>query len=313
MLAGIKESDISSLVDMSARIGQDPLLVQAGTGNTSIKLDGVLWIKASGKWLADAQRDELFVPVDLSEARRAVKMKRDIAETHTGGLRPSIETAMHAVLPHRVVIHAHSINTIAWAVRHDGPQQVADRLAGLLWRWIPYVPSGIALASAIERDLAGSPGADVFVLANHGLVVCGDSVEDAEALLREVDGRLAIGPRRAPAPAYGPLIPLTDRSEWRLPDIEELHALGTDPVSRRIISKGTLYPCQAMFFGRRSRFQIVEGCGIVVHEEITRTETAMLIGLMEVAQRVDRGAPVRYLTDAEVLGVLNADVYGLSS
>ena len=52
MLAGIKESDISSLVDMSARIGQDPLLVQAGTGNTSIKLDGVLWIKASGKWLA---------------------------------------------------------------------------------------------------------------------------------------------------------------------------------------------------------------------------------------------------------------------
>ena len=35
----------------SARVGNNPLLVQAGSGNTSIKLDGVLWIKASGKWL----------------------------------------------------------------------------------------------------------------------------------------------------------------------------------------------------------------------------------------------------------------------
>ena len=41
-------SALDPLVRLSARLGRDPLLVQASSGNTSIKLDGVLWIKASG-------------------------------------------------------------------------------------------------------------------------------------------------------------------------------------------------------------------------------------------------------------------------
>ncbi len=41
---------------LSARLGQDPLRVQGAGGNTSIKSDGVMWIKASGTELADAER-----------------------------------------------------------------------------------------------------------------------------------------------------------------------------------------------------------------------------------------------------------------
>lgn len=51
------QSEMMSLRELSARIGRDPLLVQACSGNTSIKLDGVLWIKASGTWLADVERE----------------------------------------------------------------------------------------------------------------------------------------------------------------------------------------------------------------------------------------------------------------
>jgi rhamnose utilization protein RhaD (predicted bifunctional aldolase and dehydrogenase) len=313
MSAGIKESEITSLLETSARIGCDPLLVQGGTGNTSVKIGGVLWIKASGKWLAHAKEDELLVPLDLAEVRHCVRQNRAYTSAQSNHLKPSIETAMHAVLPYRVVIHAHSINTIAWAVRGDGPEQVAERLAGLLWRWIPYVPSGRPLALQIEKDLAGSPGTDIFILANHGLVVCGDSTEDTEALLYEVDKRLAIDPRPAPAPDYDQLKPLTGRSGWRLPDMAELHALGTDAVSRELVSNGTLYPGQAIFFGASgapSPFRIVEDSGIVVNEKMTRAERAMLTGLMQVVQRIDRSAPVRYLTEAEVAHVLNADAYG---
>src|ERR1019366_1279525 len=50
----------------------------------------------------------------------------------------SVETAMHAVLPHSVVLHVHSVNTIAWAVRRDGPSELAARLEGIDWAWIPY-------------------------------------------------------------------------------------------------------------------------------------------------------------------------------
>src|ERR671938_81943 len=60
-------SDISALLRFSARIGRDPLLVQASSGNTSLKLNGTLWIKASGKWLAKADQQEILVPVSLSE------------------------------------------------------------------------------------------------------------------------------------------------------------------------------------------------------------------------------------------------------
>jgi rhamnose utilization protein RhaD (predicted bifunctional aldolase and dehydrogenase) len=49
-----QEREFASLRDLSARMGSDPMLVQASDGNTSIKFDGILWIKASGKWLAHA-------------------------------------------------------------------------------------------------------------------------------------------------------------------------------------------------------------------------------------------------------------------
>jgi rhamnose utilization protein RhaD (predicted bifunctional aldolase and dehydrogenase) len=41
--------ELARLRQLTARIGADPLLTQASTGNSSTKLDGVLWIKASGQ------------------------------------------------------------------------------------------------------------------------------------------------------------------------------------------------------------------------------------------------------------------------
>ena len=58
-----------------ARIGTDPLLVQGPGGNVSWKDDDVLWIKASGKWLAKACDEEIFVPVSLSYLQEAISNK----------------------------------------------------------------------------------------------------------------------------------------------------------------------------------------------------------------------------------------------
>src|SRR2546430_14139818 len=60
--------ELTQLKDLSARIGGDPLLTQASTGNTSIKLDDVLWIKASGRWLADAKHEDILVPLDYARS-----------------------------------------------------------------------------------------------------------------------------------------------------------------------------------------------------------------------------------------------------
>jgi len=146
-----QERGLASLRDLSARVGGDPLLVQDSNGNTSIKLDGILWIKASGKWLAHAMQEEMLVPLELAEVKESSYNDTEIAPRYAlkGKLRPSIETAMHDVLRHRVVIHVHSINAIAWAIRVDGPDQLRERLAGLHWQWIPYAASGIPLAQQI--------------------------------------------------------------------------------------------------------------------------------------------------------------------
>jgi len=188
------QAELTLLRELSARIGSDPLLTQASTGNSSIKVDGILWIKASGKWMADAIREDILIPLDLADVSERVKQKVDPADRYCDA---SIETAMHAVLPHRVVLHVHCVNTIAWAVRQDALIQLEHQLDGLRWQWIPYVRSGLPLAWEIEKGLSTSPGTDVLVLGNHGLVIGGDDCEAVEHLLSQVQQRLAICPRQA--------------------------------------------------------------------------------------------------------------------
>ncbi len=326
-------SEIEGLLEVSARLGADPLLIQAATGNTSLKLDGVLWIKASGKWLARADREEILIPVDLAETRARIDRNIDPAGqsaiVNGKTLGTSVETAMHAVLPHRVVLHVHSVNSIAWSVRRDGPAELADRLAGFNWQWIPYVPSGLALARSIREALARAPLTDLLVLANHGLVVCGESCAEAEERLREFELRACISPRVPPPPRWEALTQLASGSAWRAPQNGVLHAIGADPVSRRIVSHGVLYPCQAIFLTPRvvtvSRtaddawtnwaddvsdpFVVVEDAGVLVREKPNPATAATLAGLAQVLQRIPESAAIEYMPEDEVRALLCADVY----
>lgn len=323
------QDELNVLRELSTRLGRDPLLVQASTGNTSIKIGDTLWIKASGKWLREAADDDFLVPVSLTTAMQYFRHGLDIPETAAtcGNGRPSIETAMHAVLPHRVVVHVHSVNAIAWAVRQDGPEKLSACLRDLNWKWIPYTPSGISLARSIHAAVSACPETNIFVLGNHGLVVCEDSCRSAEGLLAVVESRLAITPRTAPKPHVGLLARGCSESGWSLPTCREVHALATDRLSRQILSAGVLYPCQAMFFPdtvprltsslNESRGQehrpasvlFIDGGGVLCSKQITPAELEVLRGLAEVLQRIDQFAPVRYLTGSEVSQVLNGPAY----
>jgi rhamnose utilization protein RhaD (predicted bifunctional aldolase and dehydrogenase) len=316
------QTELTRLRELSARIGNDLLLTQASTGNSSIKLDDVLWIKSSGKWMADASREDILISLDLVEVRERVKQKVDPADRYSGA---SIETAMHAVLPHRVALHVHCVNTIAWAVRRDAPVQLQHQMEGLHWQWIPYVPSGLPLAQEIEKVLSVFPRTDVFILGNHGLVVGGDDCGGVEDLLFEVQRRLAISPRKADPTDHAMLAEIADGSSWDVPDDDEVHALATDPISQEVLSGGLLYPCQSIVSpsstptlfrpvpcpdprnqseGRyRSRpFLIVDGCGVVFNRSMSIAQRAMMSGLARVIQRISPFAPIRYLADEEVAG-----------
>ena len=192
---------------------------------------------------------KILIPLDLAGVHASIRQNIDPAELYPNA---SIETAMHVTLPHRVVLHVHSVNTIAWAVREDAAAQLETRLDGLRWQWIPYVASGLPLAREIERALAARPDTDVLVLGNHGLVLGGKDCQATEDLLAEIERRLAIPPRQAHPADYALLAELAGDSPWDLPDDDAIHALATDPVSRKILEGGFLYPCQAMFSDART-------------------------------------------------------------
>jgi ribulose-5-phosphate 4-epimerase/fuculose-1-phosphate aldolase len=273
--------EIDHLLHLSRRIGRDPLLTQASSGNTSVKLGGQLWIKRSGAWLANATGPGTLLGLKLDTLRADLCSSAEFKEVGVWRegefLRASVETAMHAVLPQRVVVHVHSVNTIAWAVRTDGLELIRERLAGLCWTWIPYVASGVPLARAIERALAIGPATTVFVLANHGLVLCGETCREVEALLADVENRLAIAPR------------------------------DFDSASRKIIDGGILFPCQAIFLVPIATAVSANGPGA--------TQRAVLQGLLDIVRRIPEDARIRYLSASEVKALLTEDAhrYRLSS
>jgi rhamnose utilization protein RhaD (predicted bifunctional aldolase and dehydrogenase) len=330
--------ELEMLRELTHRVGSNPLLAQASTGNTSIKLNGVLWIKASGRWMADALENEILIPLELADVHREC-LQRDLdpAERYPGA---SLETAMHALLPHRVVLHVHCVNTIAWAVRSDAPAQLQERLSGLRWRWIPYVESGLPLARAVRNSLSADGAhanqtnmdADIFVLGNHGLVIGAANCCAAERLLSEVGRRLAVSPRPAHPADYTLLAEASAGTQWDLPDDDAIHALATDATSRAILASGLLYPCQAIFSNSStpalfrsiacsdspdqwaSRYRnhpllLIEGRGVLINRSTTSAECAMISGLAQVMQRIPASAPIRYLTDAEIATSSSAVAY----
>jgi len=55
------------LIHLSAFLGSNIDLVQGGGGNTSVKIEGKLFVKASGYWLSDAGKKNIFTSVEIKK------------------------------------------------------------------------------------------------------------------------------------------------------------------------------------------------------------------------------------------------------
>jgi rhamnose utilization protein RhaD (predicted bifunctional aldolase and dehydrogenase) len=324
---------LDSLVAVSARIGGDPNLVQAGGGNTSIKEDGTLWIKASGMWLAHAATEDMFVPVPMEDINARLESgneKFPEYRTRSGmALRPSVETAMHAALPQRVVIHVHSVATISWAAQNGVKKELDARLRGLRWAWIPYIHPGIPLALRIREESALNP--EVLILGNHGLVVAANDLAAAEELLADVERRLQVEARPAPPPDLSYLEKISAGTIWSPVADETLHSLATDLRSGQFVSQGTMYPDHCVYLGPAApvmregksltealksysskngytpTFLLVEGAGVLVSSDLTLAGAELLGCLKRVAERIPLAADVNYLEDSQVARLMNWD------
>jgi rhamnose utilization protein RhaD (predicted bifunctional aldolase and dehydrogenase) len=291
---------------LSARLGRDPLRVQGAGGNTSIKDGHVMWIKASGTELADAERRDIFVPVDremaLAEAQGSVgdgSCNGTVLDPENP-LRPSIETTFHAALYWPVIAHTHSIATLVHAISPEGRAAAAQKLKGLKPAFVPYAKPGLHLTRKILACV--QPGTRVFVLQNHGLIVCGKTVAETADLIDEVEARLLMPTK--PPDQTAPDAEALDGWEWTSESW-----IARDKRANAIAKAGSYYPDHVVFLGPALPTSdhegappavLLEGVGIRMRKTATASQRAMLRCLSDILLRLPKDwTPVPIGADAE--------------
>lgn len=320
----------AAVVDYCVKLARDPLLVQGAGGNVSWKDGGTLWIKASGSGLAQAAREQIFLPVDLRHLRHALSrgdfsvVPRTLTDT---SLRPSIETPLHALLPHPLVVHLHAVEILAQLVRRNADDVLRALLPpAVRWTSVAYAKPGAALAQALAEALAADPEADVVFMHNHGVVIGGENVAAVAALLCSLTESLAMAPRisRAATPVE---LESTAAHGYRRSDDPDINQLALNPrLFEGLRQAWALYPEQVVFLGAEAvtsdRLEdfpavgdeiagappvFVRGLGVFVPPRFGADRQAVLRCYFEVLSRQPDISGVRALTGAEVAELLDWD------
>jgi rhamnose utilization protein RhaD (predicted bifunctional aldolase and dehydrogenase)/NAD(P)-dependent dehydrogenase (short-subunit alcohol dehydrogenase family) len=222
-------ADVALRVYSSRLIGRDPHLVLHGGGNTSVKTRlrddlgdeiEVLCVKGSGSDLADLEPRGLpALRLAPLLALRKLSELSDEAMVNAQRTRmldatapnPSVETLLHAFLPHKFIDHSHADAILALVDQPHG-ERLCRELFGDRFGIVPYIMPGFAVSKLAADVYERAPRVEGLLLLKHGLFTFGDTaresyerhvraVELAEGFARERRERNA---RRTPPTAAGP-------------------------------------------------------------------------------------------------------------
>lgn len=199
-----------SLQNISFYAGNRFDLVQAGGGNTSVKLtDNKMLVKASGINLSEVTIDSGYVPVNYQIIRNFLKnydftgldkkqreqvanqsmLESKLAETG----RPSIETFLHALL-NTHTLHTHPVSVNAIACKKNWKEELLSIWPDAIC--VPYHTPGIDLAIALSEEMNAytvikGHFPKVVFLQNHGLIVSSDDPKEVIELTETVNDAVA--------------------------------------------------------------------------------------------------------------------------
>ncbi|MGE3147717.1 MAG: bifunctional aldolase/short-chain dehydrogenase [Pseudorhodoplanes sp.] len=188
--------DLAFRVYTTRLLGRDPKLVLHGGGNTSVKtrmrdLQGeetdVLCVKGSGWDMASIEPPGLpAVRLDNLKKLRALAAlsDEDMVRVQRANLldpmapNPSVETLLHAFVPHKFVDHTHSIAVLGLIDQPNGPdfcREVYDGRMGV----VPYIMPGFGLAKKAAEVYEENPKAEGLILEKHGIFTFGEDARTA--------------------------------------------------------------------------------------------------------------------------------------
>jgi rhamnose utilization protein RhaD (predicted bifunctional aldolase and dehydrogenase)/NAD(P)-dependent dehydrogenase (short-subunit alcohol dehydrogenase family) len=192
---GVTE-DLALRVYTTRLLGRDKLLVLHGGGNTSVKTRArddlgdshdVICVKGSGWDMADIEPQGLpAVKLEPLRALRALEALSDEAMVNVQRLNlldsaapnPSVETLLHAFLPHKFIDHTHAAAVLALVDQPDGEALAAEVYDGRMGI-VPYIAPGFGLACAAADVFERNPKVEGLILHNHGIFTFGSSAREA--------------------------------------------------------------------------------------------------------------------------------------
>jgi rhamnulose-1-phosphate aldolase/alcohol dehydrogenase len=188
--------DLAERTYTTRLLGSDPRMVLHGGGNTSVKTVikdqlgedvDVICIKGSG-WDMGVIEPAGLPAVRLEPLRKLRKLDKLSDEDMVNFQRinlldstspnPSVETLLHAFLPHKFIDHVHSTAVLALTDQPDNKALVqevyGDRVA-----YVPYTIPGFALAKAVAEVFDKHPKAEGLILLQHGIFTMGETASQA--------------------------------------------------------------------------------------------------------------------------------------
>jgi rhamnose utilization protein RhaD (predicted bifunctional aldolase and dehydrogenase)/NAD(P)-dependent dehydrogenase (short-subunit alcohol dehydrogenase family) len=189
-------TDLALRVYTARLLGQDAQLVLHGGGNASVKTripdllgedTEVLCIKGSGQDMATIE------PAGLPAVRLATLRKLraldalsddELIRIQRANLidplapSPSVETLLHAFVPHPFVDHTHASAVLSLTNQPDGEAICAEVYDGRTG-FVPYAMPGFGLAKKAADVYDAKPDVEGLILAKHGIFTFGLSAREA--------------------------------------------------------------------------------------------------------------------------------------
>lgn len=186
--------ELALRVYTSQLIGREDDLVLHGGGNTSAKAtitsllgeeQEVIYVKGSG-WDLVSIEPAGFPALDLAYLKRLRGLESLSDEQMVNQFRthmldasapnPSIETLVHAFLPHRFIDHTHADAVVTLTNQVEAKRHIRAALGDTVGI-LPFIMPGFPLAKAVAELYEANPAMDCIVLLHHGIFTFADDAE----------------------------------------------------------------------------------------------------------------------------------------
>lgn len=184
------------LIYMSRYVGMRKDFVQAGGGNTSVKIsDELMYIKSSGIALSEMNLENGYSLVNYKMIGESLSDynitgnydKEIINKSIVKGNKPSIETFLHSITD-RYTIHVHATMVNILTCQNNGMSILKELFPNAIY--VDYALPGIELGNKVVEACKNKKKELIF-LKNHGVIISGNDCLKIINKLEEVINKIS--------------------------------------------------------------------------------------------------------------------------